>query len=326
MINQFRTLQPANLILLLVYAFFMRAALFVHMPEQLNFAFLEPFARLLIDIPIGQGLSPAGNVFFAALISIAQALWFNRVVNNHNLMGKPNYLPALLYLTAGSLFMPFMVLSPTMMCNFLLILMIDKFLKIGKSTQAIMPLFDVGMLVAVGTLIYFPFVSMLLMLWLGLLVYRSFNWREWVSGLLGFLTVFFFLGVFYYWNDNLEMFYRIWLPLTNKFPSVFQINYNDYIVLVPVIVIIVLGTLQLRENFFRSFISTRKAFQLLFCMFLIAMASFYLKPGVRLSHFLLCVPPGAVLLAYYFTNASKRWFYESLFILLVLSIQYFLFV
>ncbi|RZL40486.1 MAG: beta-carotene 15,15'-monooxygenase, partial [Pedobacter sp.] len=38
------------------------------------------------------------------------------------------------------------------------------------------------------------------------------------------------------------------------------------------------------------------------------------------------VPPGAVLLAYYFSNAKKRWFYESLFAVLVLSIQYFLFV
>jgi hypothetical protein len=159
-----------------------------------------------------------------------------------------------------------------------------------------------------------------------LLLFRSFNWREWVAGLIGFITVFFFLAVFYYWNDNLSSFYQIWKPLGNKFPSVFKINYNDYLVLIPVTVIIVLASLQLRENFFRSFISTRKSFQLLFFMFIVSAASFYLKPDFRTWHFLLCVPPGSVLLAYYFSNAKKRWFYETLFLLFVLSVQYFLFV
>jgi len=114
--------------------------------------------------------------------------------------------------------------------------------------------------------------------------------------------------------------------LVNKFPSVLQINFNDYLVLIPVGLIIILAALQLRENFFRSFISTRKAFQMLFFMFVVAIISFYTKPDFMVYHFLLSVPPGAVLLAYYFSNAKKRWFFELLFALLVVSIQYFLFV
>jgi len=225
-----------------------------------------------------------------------------------------------------SLFMPFMILSPALIANFLLIWVIDKFLKLGKSANSITTVFDIGMIIGVGTLIYFPFMAMLLMIFLALLLFRSFNWREWIAGLVGFITVFFFLAVFYYWRDNLSSFYQIWKPLGNKFPSVFQVNYNDYLVLIPVAIIIVLASLQLRENFFRSFISTRKGFQLLFFMFIVAGASFYLKPNFRIWHFLLCVPPGSVLLAYYFSNAKKRWFYETLFVLFVLSIQYFLFV
>jgi hypothetical protein len=286
----------------------MRMAIFADLPPSLQFEFLEPYTKFFIQIPLQNTFSPAGNVFFAGIIIFLQAVLFNRVVNNHGL------------------FMPFLVLSPTLICNFLMIWIMDKFLKMGKSPNAIMTMFDVGMIIAIGTLIYFPFIVMLAMLWFTLLLYRSFSWREWISGLVGFLTIFFFVGVYYYWNDNLSMFYKIWLPLVNKFPSVFKINYNDYLVLVPVAVMIVLATLQLRENFFRSFISTRKAFQMLFFMFLISIVSFYTKPDFRLSHFLLCVPPGAVLLAYYFSNAKKRWFYESLFLVLVFAIQYFLFV
>lgn len=304
----------------------MRMAIFADLPASLQFEFLEPYTKFFIKIPIEETLSPSGNVFVAGLMIYIQSIWFNRVVNNHALLAKPSFLPALLYVTSASLFMPFLILSPTLVCNFLLIWIMDKFLKIGKSTNAIMIMFDIGMIIAIGTLIYFPFIVMLAMLWLALLLYRSFEWREWVSGLVGFFTIFFFIGVYYYWNDSLSMFYKIWLPLGNKFPSVFKINYNDYLVLVPVLIMMVLAALQLRENFFRSFISTRKAFQMLFFMFIIALVSFYTKPDFRLYHFLLCVPPGSVLLAYYFSNATKRWFYESLFLVLVFAIQYFLFV
>jgi hypothetical protein len=304
----------------------MRMAIFADLPERLNFEFLEPYAKFFINLPIGDSFSSGVNVLIAGILVFVQAILFNRVVNSHGLLNKPNYLPALLYITGTSLFMPFMVLSPTLICLFLLIWVMDKFLKIGKSANAIMIMFDIGMIIAVGTLIYFPFIVMLLLLWLSLLLYRSFSWREWISGLVGFLTIFLFLAVFYYWSDDLKMFYQIWVPLANKFPSVFKINYNDYLVLVPVLIMMILAMIQLRENFFRSFISTRKAFQMLFFMFILGMLSFYTKPDFRLSHFLLCVPPGAVLLSYYFSNAVKRWFYESLFLVLVLAIQYFLFV
>jgi hypothetical protein len=326
MINQFRNLNPVNLLILFAYTFFMRMAIFSDLPVSLQFEFLEPYTKFFVKIPIGETLSPSGNVIVAGFMIYIQAVLFNRVVNNHALLSKPSFLPALLYVTSASLFMPFLILSPPLICNFLLIWIMDKFLKVGKSPNAIMIMFDIGMIIAIGTLIYFPFIVMLVMLWLTLLLYRSFEWREWVSGLTGVLTIFFFIGVYYYWNGSLSMFYKIWLPLGNKFPSVFKINYNDYLVLIPVLVMMVLAALQLRENFFRSFISTRKAFQMLFFMFIIALISFYTKPDFRLYHFLLCVPPGSVLLAYYFSNAKKRWFYESLFLILVFAIQYFLFV
>jgi hypothetical protein len=326
MINQFKSLNPINLLLLFAYTFFMRIAIFINPPERLNFEFLEPYSKFLIQIPIGDSFSVPTNVFFAGILVYIQAIAFNRVINNHSLLAKPSFLPALLYITGASLFEPFLILSPALICNFLLILVMDKLLKIGKSAGAIMIMFDVGIFIALGTLIYFPFVVMLVLIWLSLLLYRSFNWREWVSGLVGFMSIFFFLAVFYYWNDNLGMFYNIWLPLKNKFPSIFKIQYNDYLVLVPVTVMMVLAMIQLRNNFFRSFISTRKAFQMLFFMFLIAILSVYSKENFKLYHFLLCVPPGAVLLAYYFSNATKRWFYESLFLILVVAIQYFLFV
>lgn len=324
MINQFRTLNPVNLLLLVLYAVLLRLPIFVNLPPSLSFAFLEPYAKLFLHLPKTDVLSPATNVFLATVIIVVQALLFNVVVNAHNLLPKPSYLPALMYITGSSLFMFFLVLSPPLICNFLIIWMMHKLLLLAKTENAMMAMYDTGMIVALGTLMYFPFVVLLGIAWLALLLYRSFSWREWLSVILGFLTIFVFVAVYYYWNDSLHLFYNIWRPLGNKFPTVFTINYNDYLVLLPLLVIMVLAVVQLRENFFRSFIATRKAFQLLFFMFLLGILSCYAKFNFRLHHFLLAVPPGAVLLAYYFANAKKRWFYETLFGMLFLSIVYFL--
>lgn len=326
MINQFRNLNPVNLLLLVGFAAVLRLAIFFNLPDQLSFAFLEPYAKLFLNLPQTDPLSPGANVFFAMVTVLLQAFLFNRVVIVHNLLPKPSYLPALLYITSSSLFLPFLILSPPLICNFLIIWMMHKLLQLGKADNALMVMFDSGMIIAVGTLMYFPFIVLLLLLWVALLLYRSFSWREWLAGFMGFLTIFIFVGVYYYWNDSLHQFYNIWRPLANKFPSTFKINYNDYLVLLPLSVIIVLASLQLRESFFRSFIATRKAFQLLFFMFALAIISFYTKPNFRVYHFIMAVPSGSVLLAYYFANAKKRWFYESLFGILVISIIYFLFV
>ncbi len=326
MINLFRNIHPANLLILVVFAFFMRISLFLRLPEELGFEFFDIYDRLLINVPPEPWLSPVGNVVIATILLLIQALWFNRIINNHSLLSKQGYLPALMYITAASLFSQFFIISPPLLCNFLLIWMMDKLLKVGKAPNAMMIMFDAGMIIALGTVIYFPFIVLLVIVWLSLLLYRSFNWREWLSGLLGFLTIFFFIGVYYYWYDKVDDFIQLWRPLTNRFPTVFQITNDDYLALIPVAIIMVLASLQLQENFYRSFISTRRAFQMLFFMFILTLISIYTKANFSIYHFLLAVPPGAVLLAYYFSNAKKRWFYESLFIIWVISIQYFLFV
>jgi len=72
-------------------------------------------------------------------------------------------------------------------------------------------------------------------------------------------------------------------------------------------------------------VQTRKSFQLLFIVFLIGGLSFNVKAAFTLNHFLLCAVPGAVFFAYYFLYARRKWFYEVLFGLLLVSIVYFQF-
>jgi hypothetical protein len=325
MINFFNALNPLNILWLIIILLALRAGYLIHGPGKIEFAFARPFARLLL-LPSSQNeISPGLNILLAGIIVFVQALLLNHLVNHFNLLGKPTFLPALMYITVSGLFMPFLVLSPPLLCNFLVIWMLFKLFSFYKSNDAKSVAYDLGMIVAVGTIIYLPFIYLFLVIWIALMLFKPFNWREGIAGIIGYITIFFFLAVYYYLNDSLGQFYNIWKPLATKFPDSITINYYNYLVLIPVIVILVLCFVKLQQNFFKSYVQVRKSFQLLFIIFLIACLSFYIKDAFHLNHFLLCAVPAAVFFSYYFLYAKRKWFYETLFALLVISIIYFQF-
>lgn len=325
MINLFKIYNPLNVIWLAILLFVLRIGYLTHVPDKLEFIFVEPFARLLVPISYEYAFSPIFNVFLAGVIVLIQAVLVNYMANHFNLLGKPSFLPALMYVTLTALFKPFMVLSAPLICNFLVIWMLFKLLSLYKSDDAKATAYDLGIMVAIGSIIYLPYIYLFLSIWVALIIFKPFKWREWVSGILGYATVFFFFAVFYYLNNRLGSFYDIWAPLASKFPQRINIQYINYLVLAPVIIILVLYFFKFQQNYFRSYVQVRKSFQLLFIIFLIAGFSFYVKTDFNLTHFLLCAIPAAVFFSYYFANAGIKWFYESLYLLLLISIIYFQF-
>jgi len=302
MINIFRRFHPINAVWLAILLFVLRIGYVFHAPDNMEFTFVEPFARALVPLDYEHFFSTPVNILLAAVLVFAQALLVNYLANKHNLLNKSTFLPALMYVMASGLFTPFLVLSPPLICNFLVIWMLFKLFDFYKNEDGKSNAYDVG-----------------------LIIFRPFDWREWVSGVIGFATVFFFLAVFYYMNNSFSQFYNIWAPLGASFPKSINIDYYNYLVLIPVIVILALCFVKLRQNFFKSYVQIRKSFQLLFWVFIIAGLSFYVKEQFNLNHFLLCAVPAAIFFAYYFLYANVKWFYESLFFLLLACIIYFQF-
>jgi hypothetical protein len=325
MIKAFRSYSGLNIAGLILILFILRIGYAFQAPSNIEFTFLETFARSLLPTHYEHMFSTTENMLIAAVLIFIQAMLLNTLVNHHNLLGKPTFLPALMYITLSSLFTPFLMLSPPLICNFLMLWMLYKLFGFYKSASVMAAAYDLGMIVAIGSLIYFPFIYLFLTIWIALMIFKAFNWREWMAGIIGYATIFFFLAVYYYLNDRIGQFYTIWLPLATRFPNRVHINYYNYIVLVPVIIIMLLCFFKLRENFYRSYVQVRKTFQLLFFIFIIAGLCFYVKAEFNINHFILCALPAAVFAAYYFLHAGTRWVYETLYLLLIACIIYFQF-
>lgn len=325
MIQQFRNLNFINLFYLLLLAIILRVGLLVNMPQAINSGFIEFSSRLLIPFDLDATLLPVGNILIALLIVLVQATLFNQIINKHNILGKASFLPAACYIIVCSVFTPFLSFTPPLLCNFFLLYIFNKILVEYKNSNSVAAMFDLGLVIALGTLFYFPFVGFLLLLWIALLLFKPFYWREWVSVLVGFLTLMFILGVYYYWNDKLVDFLEIWKPLSTKLPIYINIEVSDYIVLFPIVVCVLISMYFLNQNFFKSYVLVRKSFQLAVFIFLIGLFTFYLKPDFRINHFLLCALPIALSVSYYFINAKKKLVFESLFLTIIGAIIYFQF-
>ncbi|RVU01884.1 beta-carotene 15,15'-monooxygenase [Mucilaginibacter limnophilus] len=325
MINIFRSYNPINIAWLAVLTLLLRFGYLAHAPSQVEFIFVEPFARLLVPVNYEFALSPFFNVLLASALVFVQALLLNTLVNYFNLAGKPSYLPALMYITLSALFTPFLILSAPLICNFLVILMLYKLFALYQGGGVMAAAYDLGLIVALGSLIYLPFIYLFLVVLIALVTFRPFNWREWTAAILGYATVFFFLAVVYYSTGRMHAFTKIWLPLGTKFPNSISINTYNFLLLIPVAFILVLSAYRLQQHFFKSYVHIRKSYQLLLIFFIVAGLSFYVKATFQLNHFLLCAIPAAIAFAYYFLYSNSRWFYESIYILLLAGIIWFQF-
>lgn len=325
MISAFRNFNPISIIWLALALVALRVCYLFHAPAHVEFILMESFARPMLPADYGQNISLPLNMLLAGVLVLIQALLLNYLVNFYNLLSKPSFLPALMYITVASLFTPFLTLSPPLICNFLVIWMFFKLLGYYKNSDVKSISYDLGMIVALGSIFYLPFIYFFLVVWIALLIFRPFDWRDWAASIMGYATIFFFLAVFYYLTDHIRDFYKIWVPLGTPFPNGININYNNYLLLIPVMLLFALCFLKLRGNFFRSYILVRKSFQLFFFAFIIAGLAFYVKADFRLNHFLLCAVPAAIFFSYYFLYANTRWLYETLYFLLFAGIIYFQF-
>lgn len=323
MITQFRKYSPINILYLIPVALLLCLGAFMHAPADLQTALFAPAIVNLTGSFLESAFVPQSNVLITVALTLIQGILLNRIVNRYNLLGRPSFLPALMYVTLASMLTPFLTLTPTLICNFLLIWMIEKFLSIYRRVEVVGLVYDLGLIVGMGTLFYFPFIAYLILIWMGLLIFRPFNWREWVAGPLGFATVYLLILIVYIWDERISDFYSIWLPLTRRFPTSLSLDVYDYWVLVVPLTILLLFVVSLRQNIFKSVVHIRKSFQLLFLMLLTGIVSFYLNPQLDVYHFMFCLPPIAIYAAYYFNYASKKWFFESLFILFIFAILFF---
>jgi len=133
------------------------------------------------------------NVTLAFLFLVVQSFLINYVAARHDMLDRSSFLAGFFYMVLMSSSFSLLHLHPVLFANFFLILALDKIFKAYGEEEVFLEVFNVGLLIGLATLFYYPSVFFLLVLAYALMIYYVFSLRGIMAALLGFITPLFFL-------------------------------------------------------------------------------------------------------------------------------------
>jgi hypothetical protein len=211
------------------------------------------------------------------------------------------------------------VFSPALIANTFILLMFDRLFRIYKCEQAQSYHFEAAAMLSLAVCFYLPAVSFILLLIAAFLILHPFDWRNWVSGLLGFSAPFYLLSVFLLITGKADGFIHDLFPsgLNMPFKIHLHLSSNFKVSAFFILILTLLSVLKLRENFYKNNSKTRLFQQVTVIYCFIALLTSLFTPSLPLFRYALVVPGLAVLNGYYMLALRKNGVADSLLILLV---------
>jgi hypothetical protein len=314
----FRSQQPANFLIIPLIAGLLWLPSVFRTPILHSANDDMPVYHLIVSF------LPAGAAAFLALmLVILQALYLNYLINKYEVLYKPSFLPALIYVLLMSFSREVMWLHPVVLVNMLVLALFDRAFALFKHPSPARMLFQGSFFTGLAFLLYYPAIIFYLLLLLSLGIIRSLSLREWLVTLISFLLPIYFACIWAYWRGDLQQFMNYVTPHLPRFRELPHPHLAPALAY-ETIVVCVLGLLslfRLRRNFYKNTIRTRSN-QRIFVYALFASAiSLLLVPAISPYHFTLFALPMAVFIAYYFLSFKSRlWISEVFFVLLVLTV------
>lgn len=295
LINIFKKNYPLQLLLLVLVPLVLWIPAFVNPPELFRTIFDMPLYDVVYSWAYGFNTIASICAF---VIVVLQALFLNYMMTRNHLCQKTTFFPAFLYIILMSCNVQTMTFSAVLFANLCLIIALHFFFKCHDKNEGIDEIFQSSFFLALAGLFYAPYVLFIFWMWAGLIVYKLYKWRSWGMSILGLLTPFLLLAVFYYLKDipvEAKLFSNVekWIDINLDFLDVpLQVV---YIVLLVMFMIPALGnTLSSRSN---RIIEYRKKSGVMVSMFVVSLFPFFLSKTYPNMSFIFAIP-----LSFFFCN------------------------
>ncbi len=256
------------------------------------------------------------------LLVCSQCLHLNTILNKYEVLYKASYLPALFFLLFSAILPQFVVFHPLLFVNTIMLFVFEKILRLYKSNQPLALDFDACLLISMASLFYFPAALFAFLFFISLSILKPFSWRDWVVGLLGLLTPYFFTFVIFFLKDQ----WREFLDFILSTPIREKMEIKDLVPKGYQLTILVAGAfflaalLKLRNNFYKNDIRTRNFQQVIIIFILTSAGSALLTRENMLFKLNVMTIPFSVIVSNYFLSIKKRWWAEILFYMLLATL------
>jgi hypothetical protein len=304
-IGIFKQKNPGNALLLLVYALVLKFSMFLHPTVPA----LHPEDNYLYRL-ILNGLESVFHQtailysILTFLILFSQATLFNRICNHHKLLPKANFLPGMSYILITSLLPDWDHLSAPLLINSIMIWIWYQMIDLYSTHRPGSLIFNIGVWTGVVSLLYIPAMAFILLVLFALMTMRPFRIREWLVGLLGFTSPYYFLFLLLYltghWNWK-NMLPHIVFTLPGM-PSSIWVTLGITLLVLPFIV----GGYFVQKNLNKVLIQIRKSWSLLLLFLMVAVVIILINRANSYENWIVTAVPFAAFHAAAFYYPARK--------------------
>lgn len=311
MIGIFRQKTPANVLLLLIFGFLIKLPMFMPAFVQHHLPTIEQKDGILFHT-ILNFLKPAGAAwpgFYAALtflLLFTQAISLTRIINDHRMMSRSNYLAGMSYLLITSFFPEWNYFSAPLLINSILIFVLGWLFKSYNQQSAKALIFNIGLAIGISSFIFFPSVSFTLWIFFALMVMRPFRIDEWLLFILGITVPYYFYGVYLFFTDQWDI--KKLLPyLIIHVPSLQRsiwLAASSLLLMIPFLT----GGYFVQDNLRRMLIQVRKNWSLVLLYLLVAVFTPFVNSTNTYENWVMAAVPFAAFHACTYFYPSRKLF------------------
>lgn len=274
----------------------------------------KPVDNLFKDAALLQSIA-------SLVILLALALIVLQINNRYSFIRVRTMLPAPLFIIMISGLIELHTLHPVYFAAFFVLIAIHRFFSAFDKAKPYSAVFDAGLSLGVAALFYFNIVVLFPAFLFGIpILARETRWREFVIVLLGFLLPFIFaLSYAFVANQLLEVL-KIFEINTLSPNNHFKANVPLQVYLGFLIILTLLGSIKIIQQYDTKKVSTRKFFTVFFLLFVTSLASFTFVPATSQEMLVITAIPVTFLVANFFVFLKSRFWGELLFALLLIIV------
>jgi hypothetical protein len=302
----FKANNPYNNFLLFVYAMLLKFPIFLHpvtpKPQPSDGILYRSFLEWMT---INVGNTPVLFSFLTFGLLVIQAIGFNKMVNDQRMMAKPNYLTGMSYLLITSLFSEWFVLSAALIINTILIWVWAKLCTLHNNPSPKTTIYNIGLVISFAAFFYLPALLFILLFIIGLAITRPFRLNEWLIGLVGVVTTFYFFAAWLFISEKWKTYT---LPsISFSYPHFLQGRWA-IITFIVLIFTMLIGIFFIQNNMRRQIVQTRKSWQLIYIYALVAAYIPFLNATHSFNNWILLAVPVSLIVASAFFYPERKWF------------------
>jgi hypothetical protein len=248
------------------------------------------------------------NNYFLFILFIVhiwiQSLYLNRITTKYNMFPKPSYLAAYTFILLTSLLPEWNVFNIYTLGSWLLLLLLNNILKIYNQKDATITIINMGVVLGIMGILYFPNLLFIFLALMGLASLRAFKPKEWIAFFLG-ITVPYYL--FFSYTFLFEKEYLNKFLLQFEINLIHHINPNQIASLVLIFITCIIGFVGSNKLINRMVIEGKKYWNVIFTFFCINCVSWFITLNNDFSGILITLLPISIIACGIYYEPIKKW-------------------